>query len=166
MSTKTVNEKDTMFKLDEVSAKLMGDSKAAVDSIINMTNQATAETQTVLTYQQDIVKKSFDMWQSNAQVYADFMVQASQRVLDQSLDLRGRMDQVTTDGFKKNQGLITQERQVMLDAAEMYQAQAQSAGEYAAKFLTTTSKMMTSTALFSDWAAERVAKMFTSISAN
>jgi hypothetical protein len=166
MSAKTVNEKDTMFKFDEMSAKFMGDSKAAVDTMINVSNQVTAETQTVLTYQQEMLKKSLDMWQGNAQSYADLMIQASQRVLDQSLDLRGRVDQVATDGFKKNQGLVTQERQVMLEAAEMYQVQAQAAGEYAAKFLTTASKVMTSTALFSDWAAERVAKMFTSMSAN
>lgn len=166
MSTKTVNEKDVLFKFDEMSAKFAGDSKAAVDSMIKVADQVTAETQTVLTYQQDVVKKGLDMWQSNAQVYADLMVQSSQRMMDQSLDLRGRVDQLVIDGFKKNQGLVAQERQVMLDAAEVYQAQAQSAGEYAAKFFTTASKMMTSTALFSDWAAERVAKMFTSISAN
>jgi hypothetical protein len=166
MTVKTINEKDTILNFNGMSAKLMDDSKVVVESMIKTANQATDETRTILAYQQDALKKGFDMWQTSFQAYADFMVQSTERVVDQSIDFRGRMDKVIEDSFKKNQDLVTAERQILLDVAEVYQAQAQSAGAYAAKFLTTASKMMTTTALFSDWAAERVAKMFTSISAN
>jgi hypothetical protein len=142
------------------------ETKAAVDSMTNMAATATEEAKTLMAANQEAVQKGFEMWQEHSQAYAQFVLAATRQNIGQSLAFRQNMDKILTDGFKKAHELSLEEHQFVVETAELFQVQAQAASEYAAKMFTTTSKVMATTALFSDWAAERVAKMFTSISAN
>jgi hypothetical protein len=134
--------------------------------MINVTTKATEDTRALLASNQETLKKNLEMWQDFNQAYFNLVVEAMQRHLEQSLALRQDVDQVLANSFKKAQELSLDERQFALDTVELFQSQVQSTSQYAAKMFTTTSKVITTTALFSDWAAERAAKVFTTISAN
>jgi hypothetical protein len=149
MPTKTDNGKNNTPHLADVTARLSEETKEAAP---------------LLAANQEACQQSFEIWREFTQTYANFILQATQETLRQSLAFRENMDKILTDNFKKAHHLNLEERQFVVDAAELFQTQAQAGSEYTAKLFTTTSKMMTTTALFSDWAAERVAKMFTSIS--
>jgi hypothetical protein len=166
MPTKINNGKDTMPNVVDMAAKVSEESRAVVDSMTHMSATATEEAKTLLAAQQEALQKGFEMWQEYSQTYSKFVLDATEQSLRQSLAFRENMDKIISDSFKKAHTLSLEERQFGVEAAELFQAQAQAASEYAAEMFTTASKVMTTTALFSDWAAERVAKMFTSISTN
>jgi hypothetical protein len=166
MSTKQTNGKESVVNTADVAAKVSEDTKAAVEVMVNNTAKAMEDVKSLLVANQEVWEKSFAAYREFNQVYTHFVLEATQQVLDESLAFRESLDKVMIGSFKKAHALSEQERQVMIDAAELFQDQAQAGSEYMAKMFTTASKVMTTTALFSDWAAERAAKMFTSISAN
>ncbi len=166
MPSKTNNGKDSMPHAADVAAMMTEETKAAVDSMTNMAATAAEEAKTLLAANQEALQKGFALWQEYTQTYTKFVLEATEQTLAQTLAFRQDMDKIVIDGFKKAHELSVEERKFGVEAAELFQTQAQSAAEYAAKMFTTTSKVMTTTALFSDWAAERAAKMFTTISTN
>lgn len=166
MLVKVNNEKDIFPNFADVAAKMTEETRVVVDSVSAMANTATEEAQSLFATNQETVKKSFEMWQGYTEGYANVVLQATEQSFKQSLAFRENMDKIVTDSFKKAQTLSVEERQFGVEMAELVQNQAQAVSEYAIKMFTTTSKMMTTTALFSDWAAERMAKMFTTISTN
>lgn len=159
MSTKGNNGK-------EAASSMAAERKAAMDSFNDIAMTAAEETRSLLTSNQEAFKKGIEFWQDYTQSYTNFMLEATQQSLAQSLAFRESLDKIMTDNFKKTQALSLKERELFSDATELLHAQAQAVSEYAANWFTTTSKVMTTTALFSDWAAERVAKMFTTISSS
>ena len=166
MSTKVNNGKEATPNVADVAAKVTEETKAALDSLTNLAAATTEEVKTLLTSNQEAFKEGFEIWQGFTQTYINFVLEATQQTLGQSLAFRESLDTIAANNFKKAQALSLKERQLAVDAAELFQAQAQAPSEYAAKMFFTASKVLTTTALFSDWAAERVAKMFTSISVN
>jgi prophage DNA circulation protein len=166
MPTKLNNGKESVANAADVAAKVSEDAKAAVEVIVNSAAKATEDAKSFLVANQEVLEKNFAAWQEFNQGYTRFVLEATQQVLNESLAFREGLDKVMIDSFKKVHVLSEQERRIVVDAAELFQDQAQAGSEYAAKMFTTASKMMTTTALFSDWAAERAAKMFTSISAD
>ncbi len=166
MPTKTANGKETLNSVAEVAAKVTEETKVAMDVVMGTTAKVAEDTKTLLAANQEALEKSFATWQEYNKAYTNFVLEATQQVLDESLAFRESLDKVWVDSFKKAHTLSEQERQIGLDVAELFQDQTQAASEYAAKMFTTASKVMTTTALFTDWAAERVAKMFTTISTN
>jgi hypothetical protein len=166
MSNKVNNGKEARSSLADVAARFTEETKAAVDSFNSMASTATEETKSLLTSNQEAFKRGFEFWQDFSQSYANFVLEATQQNLAQSLAFRESLDKIMVDNLKKAQALSVEERELFVDATGLFQTQAQAVSEYAANWFATTSKVMTTTALFSDWAAERVAKMFTSISAS
>ncbi|MBI1882552.1 MAG: hypothetical protein HYR94_30630 [Chloroflexi bacterium] len=166
MSTKVYDGKEAVSNLADAAARMTEETKAVMDSFSHITATATEETQSLLTSNQEAFKKGFEFWQEFTQSYANFALEGTQQSLAQSLAFRESLDKIMADNLKKAQALSIEERELFVDATGLFQAQAQAVSEYAANWFTTTSKVMTTTALFSDWAAERVAKMFTSFSAN
>ncbi|MBE7551312.1 MAG: hypothetical protein HS126_09595 [Anaerolineales bacterium] len=165
MPTKLNNGKESLVHTADVAAKVSEDTKAAVEVMVSSAIKATEDAKNLLAANQQVLEKNFAVWQEFNQTYSRFVLEATQQVLDESLAFRESLDKVMIGSFKKAHALSEQERQVMVDAAELFQDQAQAGSEYMAKMFTTASKVMTTTALFSDWAAERAAKMFTSMSA-
>lgn len=159
-------KKEALPNLADLATKMTEESKVAVDSVSALANSAAEEAKSLFETNQEFVKKSVDMWQEYTQTYADVVLQATEQSFKQSLAFRENMDKIVTDSFKKAQALSQEERQFGVEMAELFKTQAQAASEYAVNIFTTTSKVMTTTALFSDWAAERMAKMFTTISTN
>jgi hypothetical protein len=166
MPTKLNNGKEGAISAADVAAKVSEDAKAAMEVMVNSAVKATEDAKSLLAANQQVLEKNFVAWQEFNRTYTRFVLEATQQVLDESLAFREGLDKVMIGSFKKANALSEQERQVVVDAAELFQAQAQAGSEYVAKMFTTASKVMTTTALFSDWAAERAAKMFTSISAD
>jgi hypothetical protein len=166
MPTKLNNGKESVVNAAEVAAKVTEDTKAAVEVLMNSAAKATEDAKSLLATNQEILEKNFAAWQEYNRAYTQFVLEATQQVLNESLAFRENLDKVMIGSFKKAHDLSEQERQIAVDAADLFQAQAQAGSEYLAKMFTTASKVMTTTALFSDWAAERAAKMFTSISTN
>ncbi len=160
------NEREFLPNLADVAVKMTEETRTVVDSVATMANTATEEAKSLFATNQETVKKSVEMWQEYTQAYADVVLGATEQSFKQSLAFRENMDKIVTDSFKKAQALSFEERQFGVEMAELVQNQAQAVSEYAVKMFTTTSKVMTTTALFSDWAAERMAKMFTTISTN
>jgi dGTP triphosphohydrolase len=166
MPTKVNNRKEVTANVADVAAKVTEETKSAVDSLTNMAFTTTEEMKTLLTSNQEAFKEGFQIWQGFTQAYINFVLEATRQTTGQSLAFRESLDKIVADNFKKAQALSLEERQLAVDATEFWQVQAQAASDYAAKIFTTSSKVMTTTALFSNWAAERVAKMFTTISTN
>jgi len=104
------------------------------------------------------LKESFESWQAYTESYADFLVDATQQTVAQSLAFRQRMDHLMADTVKKSQALAAQERGVALDLATTFNVQTQVAVEQAAEIFKTVSALMTAP-LLTDWAAERAAQM-------
>jgi hypothetical protein len=165
MPTKT-SGKETVNSAAEVAAQVTEETKAAMDVVMETTVKVAEDTKTLLATNQEVLENSFATWQEYNKTYTNFVLEATQQVLNESLAFRENLDKVMSDSFQKAQALSEQERRIALNAAELFQAQAQAASEYAGKMFTTASKVMTTTALFTDWAAERAAKMFTTISTN
>lgn len=166
MPVKINNEKEILPNLADVATKMTEETRVVVDSVGVMANTATEEAKSLLVTNQETVKKSVEMWQEYTQAYANVVLEVTEQSFKQSLAFRENMDKIVTDSFKKAQALGLEERQFGVEMAELVQTQAQAVSEYAVKMFTTSSKVMTTTALFSDWAAERMAKMFTTISTN
>lgn len=166
MPTKLNNGKESVVNAAEAAAKVSEDTRAVVEVLMNSAIKATEDAKNLFAANQEVLEKSFTTWQESNRTYTHFVLEATQQVLNESLAFREHLDKVMIGSFKKAHALSEQERQVMVDAAELFQDQAQAGSEYVAKIFTTASKVMTTTALFSDWAAERAAKMFTSMSAN
>lgn len=160
------NEREFLPNLADMAVKMTEETKSMVDSVAVMANTATEEAKSLFATNQETVKKSVEMWQECTQAYADVVLEVTEQSFKQSLAFRENMDKIVTDSFKKAQELSLGERQFGVEMAELAQNQAQAVSEYAVKMFTTTSKVMTTTALFSDWAAECMAKMFTTISTN
>lgn len=165
MASKT-NNKNIFNSVADVTDKITDDTKTVVDSMLNATTKAAEDGQALLAYSQGMFKENLDTWKDLTEGYAHLMLEASQWYFGQSVTFRQSCDQIFADNLKKVKELSLEERQLALNTAEFFQSQIQTSSEYAAKMFTTTSKVMTTTALFSDWAAERAAKMFTTISAN
>jgi hypothetical protein len=165
MSSKINNGQDTAKRIANVVTNVSEETKAGVDSVLNMAAKASEDSRILWTANQELLKKNFALWQEYSQAYANFVVEATRQTLDQSLSFRESLDKTLGESLKKAQVLSLEERQIALDTAKLSQAQARAVAEYAAEMFTTTSKVMTTTALFSDWAAERVVKMFATISA-
>jgi hypothetical protein len=165
MSPKINNGQDTAKRIANVVSNVSEETKAGVDSMLNMAAKTSEDSRAMWTANQELLKKNFALWQEYTQAYANFVVEATQQTLDQSLAFRESLDKTFGESLKKAQALSLEERQIALDTVKLSQSQARAVAEYAAEIFTTTSKVMTTTALFSDWAAERVVKMFATISA-
>lgn len=83
------------------------------------------------------LKSGFELWQEYAQAYTDFVIEATQHTLEQSLAARERLDKVWTDTVKKAQALTEQEQEIALGLAEVFQAQAKSVSERLSKLMET-----------------------------
>lgn len=166
MATKLNNGKESFASAADVAAKVNEDTKIAVEMWTSNAVKATEEAKNLLAFNQEVLEKSFAVWQESNRAYTHFVLEATQQVLNESLAFRESLDQVMIGSFKKAHALNEQEQQVMVDAAGLIQDQAQAGSQYVAKMFTAASKVMTTTALFSDWAAERAAKLFASMSAN
>jgi hypothetical protein len=165
MPTKT-NEKETINSAVDVTAQVTKETKAALEEAMNITVHLAADAKTLLVANLEMLESSFATWQEYNQAYTKFVLQATQQFLTESLAFRENLDRIMSDNLKKAHLLSEQERQIILDSTVLFQDQVRTASESAIKTLTTTSKAMTTTALFTDWAAEHAAKMFTTISTN
>jgi hypothetical protein len=166
MPSKTNNGQGTAKRItNNVVTNFSEETKAGVDSLLNMAAKASEDSRALWTANQELLRINFALWQECTQAYANFVVEATQQTLGQSLAFRESLDKALGESLKKAQVLSLEERQIALDTVKLSQAQARAVAEYAAEIFTTTSKVMTTTALFSDWAAERVVKMFATISA-
>ncbi|MFN8455997.1 MAG: hypothetical protein U0401_15245 [Anaerolineae bacterium] len=165
MANKT-NHKNVFNNIADVTDKITDDTKTVVDSMLNATTKAAEDSQAFLAYTQGMFKENLDTWKDLSEGYANLVIEVSQWWFGQSVTFRQSRNQIMADNLQKVKELSLEERQLALTTAEFFQSQIQTSSEYAAKIFTTTSKVMTTTALFSDWAAERAAKMFTTISAN
>ena len=84
----------------------------------------------------DFLKNSLKLWQEYTQAYTDFVLEATQQNVKQSLALRERMDQVVAEMYKQAEALGAQEQEIALKAAETFQAQAKAAAERLSKGFT------------------------------
>jgi phosphoserine phosphatase len=84
----------------------------------------------------EYLKDGFEMWQGYVGAYTDFVVEATQRTVEQSVASYERVHQVMADAVKKTQVLNAQGQEVALGAAEVFYAQAQSTSERVAKMVT------------------------------
>jgi hypothetical protein len=165
MSSKVTNEKETFYNVADVAAKVNEETKVVVDAVINTTAKVAEDSKTILAANQEALKKSFATWQEYNKAYNSFVLEATQQFLNESLTFRASLDKVIIDVFKKARGLSLEERQVGLDAADLFQAQSQATAEYFSRLFTTTAKIFPTTALFADF-AERTAKVFPTVSTN
>jgi hypothetical protein len=78
-------------------------------------------------------------WQKYTQSYAEFAVEATQRMTEQSMAYWELMDQIATDTIKKAQVVNAKEQKAALDAAETFQEQAQTTSERVMKLFSTIS---------------------------
>ena len=83
--------------------------------------------------------ENFVLWQEYAQAYGDFVIEATQKTLAQSLTFRERMDAVIAESVEKTQALNVQEQAIALGAVEALQAQAKSVSERVSKMFETAS---------------------------
>jgi hypothetical protein len=84
----------------------------------------------------DYLKNSLKLWQDYTQAYTDFVLEATQQNVKQSLALRERLDQVVAEMYKQAETLSAQEQEIALKAAETFQAQARAAAERLSKGFT------------------------------
>ena len=165
MSSKVTSEKETFYSVADVAAKVNEETKVVVDAVINTTAKVAEDSKTILAANQEALERSFATWQEYNKAYNSFVLEATQQFLNESLAFRASLDKVWADSFKKARVLSLEERQIGLDATDLFQAQSQATAEYFSRLFTTTAKIFPTTALFADF-AERAAKMFTSTSAN
>jgi hypothetical protein len=165
MSTKVTNEKEAFYNVADVAAKVNEETKVVVDAVINTTAKVAEDSKTILAANQEALEKSFVTWQEYNKAYNSLVLEATQQFLNESLAFRANLDKMWADSFKKARVLSLEERQVVLDAVDLFQAQSQATAEYFSRLFTTTSKIFPTTALFADF-AERTAKVFTTVSTN
>lgn len=161
-----VNNKNMFNSVADVTNKITDDTKTVVDSMLNATTKAAEDGQAFLAYTQGMFKENLDTWKDLTEGYTHLILEVNQWYFGQSMTFRQSYNQMMADNLKKVKEVSLEDRELALNTAEFFQSQIQTSSEYAAKIFTTTSKVMTTTALFTDWAAERAAKMFTTISAN
>lgn len=166
MPTKATNGKDSLYNVANLATKVNEESKLAVDMVIETTAKFAEDTRKILTANQEALEKGFVTWQEYNRTYNHFVLEATQQMLDEALTFRESLDKVWIDSFKKVHGLSLEERQIAQDVVDLFQTQTQTTAEYFVKMFTANSKMLTTTALFSDWATERAAKMFTTVPTN
>jgi hypothetical protein len=165
MPTKISDGKETLYSVADVAAKVNEETKVLVDTVINSTAKVAEDSKTILAANQEALEKSYAVYQEYNKAYNSFVLKATQQFLNESLAFRGSLDKVFIDAFKKARVLSLEERQVGLDAADLFQAQSQATAEYFSRLFTTTAKIFPTTALFADF-AERTAKVFPTVSTN
>jgi hypothetical protein len=85
------------------------------------------------TIKADNIRNSFSQWQDFAQAYAGFVGDATEQTLKASLTARERAGKLLGETFKQTQTLAAAEQEIILNAAETWQAQAQLANKRIAR---------------------------------
>lgn len=81
----------------------------------------------------ETLKNSLSAWQEYTQAYTDFVLNTTEEALKNSFALRERVDGVVAEAVKQAQTLSAQEQDIVLHAAESFQAQTLAASRRIAK---------------------------------
>ncbi|MCI0422649.1 MAG: hypothetical protein L0312_26090 [Acidobacteria bacterium] len=81
----------------------------------------------------ETLKNSLSAWQEYTQAYTDFVLNTTEEALKNSFALRERVDGVVAEAVKQAQTLSAQEQDIVLQAAESFQAQTLAASRRIAK---------------------------------
>lgn len=117
----------------DVANKAAVEAKEIVDSVIEATNKAVADTKPMLEAQQKMMETSFGIWFQASENYLNFVTSASKQVMGQTLGFQKEMFDVAQDGVKKMQDLWVAEQAFALENAESLQAQMKATSERMAK---------------------------------
>ncbi len=142
-ATKTKNGQvvnDMTDAMNDAAAKATEDAKAMFDNMIEASNKMFADSKPIIENQQKFMQDGFAMWQEASQAYADFMLEAVQKGMDQSLAIRQQWFSAMESNAKKAEEIFAVEQNVALKMVETYQAQAKSAAEQLSKFYTPAKK--------------------------
>ena len=119
---------------DDVTTKAAEEVKVVFDNILDASHKVMEDSKPIFEAQQKLWQDGFATWQKFAQSYNDFALEASQKVMDQSLAARKQWLELAEENMKKVQETVTAEQTMVNDWAETYQAQAKAAADRWAKF--------------------------------
>lgn len=141
-------------------------AKFAAEELVDVTNRAAKDVEILMTANQEVMEKGFYMFQQYNQMYIDMMTSMMEQSFDQMLAFRARTNHILEDSLKRTQDLMVAEQTLPRQVADVFQMQIQNNAQYMAELVNSNSKMLTTTALFSNWASERVVKMFNAVPSN
>ena len=160
MSVTTQDRNTVTHHNGHAAATVARETKAAVDSLLDMESKASENGRALLQGNQELLKRNIAFWHEFNQLYANLVVEATQGTVERMLAVRAALAKSTAANVKQAEALNKEERQIALDVAELYQAQAKAAADYSTRMLTTTAQMLETSAKMTAWAAEHTGKMF------
>jgi hypothetical protein len=132
MTTNIKTPKDAKEAINMVAdsaTKAAEDTKVAVDTMVNIATKATEDSKAILVSNQKLFLDSFETWQKYNQTYLDFVIEAMQRLADQSFAFQERLNKMAVETIKRNQALMVEEQETTLEAVEAFQSQFRAASE-------------------------------------
>ncbi len=135
-ATKGKNGKVAAEVVFDAANKAAEEAKVITDSLLSAAGKATEDTKVVLDAQYKMMQSGFDLWQQYSQSYFDFVIEATQQNLEQSLAFREKMGKSLDSSLKKAEELMMAEQELILEASEAFQAQIQASSERFAKLFT------------------------------
>jgi hypothetical protein len=136
VDTKVKNGQMGAEMVNEAANKAAKEAKVVMDNMIDVSNKALEDTKPLIDAHQKLLQNSFTMWQSYTQSYADFVTEATQKTLDQSLAMRKQWLKLVESNFKKTQEMVAAEQSLVVNALESYQSQVKAASEQLSKIST------------------------------
>lgn len=132
----TLNGSVTKDTVADVTAKAQQETRMMVQTMLDATDKIDENSRAILEVQQKLFQNSFNLWKDYSQFYINFSVDAVQQTFDQALAVRERLGIIFENELKKMHELLTSEQKLTLDAAEVFQAQAQAASSQVTEMFT------------------------------
>lgn len=136
VDTKVKNGQVGAEMVNEAANKAAEEAKVVMDNMIEVGNKALEDAKPLLDAHQKLLQNGFTMWQSYTQSYADFVAEATQKTLDQSVAIRKQWLNLVENNMKKTQELVATEQSLLVNALESYQSQVKAASEQLSKIST------------------------------
>lgn len=133
---KAKNGKVAAEAVFDAANKAAEEAKVMTDSLLNVAAKVAEDTKAVMDAQYKMAQNGFDLWHQYSQSYFDFVIDATQQNLEQSLALRERMGKIFGSNLKKAEELMMSEQELVFEASEAFQAQIQASAERYAKLFT------------------------------
>ena len=83
----------------------------------------------VMNVHQKMMESNLEMMRTYSQFYFDFIVKATQQYFDQSLAMRAQLSKAFEANIKRTHEVMSAEQELLMEAAEAFQAQSQAATE-------------------------------------
>ncbi len=123
---------EAMVNLADAAAQ---EARIVAETMLDSANSTAEKASAVMAVQQEVMHSNLKMWQQCNRAYFDFMIDASQRSLEQSLAWRERLAKIVEGNLKLTQERLVAEQVLALGTAETYQDQMRTAVERVARLL-------------------------------